>query len=112
MAWNYAVCWVVIFPFELMCGGYTMSYWVSKDTVPPIVWIFLFYIFIIAINMFGVLGYGEGEYIFSMIKVIAVVIIIIMGIVIDLGGNPLHKVYGTEYWRDPGRQFARPVLIF
>ena len=108
MAWNYAVCWLVIFPFELLCGGYTMSFWVSQDKVPTVVWIVLFYVFVIFLNMFGVLGYGEGEYIFSCIKVAAVVGIIILGIVIDLGGAPSGKFYGTEYWRDPGSQSFHP----
>src|SRR5438552_12525296 len=58
MAWNYAICWLVIFPFELLCGAYAMSYWVPPETVPLCVWILIFYVLIIGINMFGVLGYG------------------------------------------------------
>lgn len=80
-----------------------MRFWVDPEKVPIVVWIFLFYVFVICINMFGVLGYGEGEYIFSCIKVVAVIGVIILGIVIDLGGSPTGKVYGTEYWRDPGK---------
>ena len=102
MAWNYAVCWLVIFPFELLCGAYVMNYWVPEEKVALYVWISIFYLFIIAINMFGVLGYGEGEYIFSTIKVVAVCVFIVLGIVIDAGGSPSGKVYGTTYWRDPG----------
>jgi yeast amino acid transporter len=105
MAWNYALCWLVIFPFELLCGGYVMSYWIPHSTVPLPVWITLFYILIFGINLFGVLGYGEGEYIFSCIKVAAVLVFIVMGIVIDAGGSPSHKVYGTTYWSDPGITF-------
>ena len=79
-----------------------MNYWVPESKVPLHVWILLFYFFIIAINMFGVLGYGEGEYIFSTIKVVAVCVFIVLGIVIDAGGSPSGKVYGATYWRDPG----------
>ena len=32
--------------------------------------------------------------------------IIILGIVIDAGGSPSGKVYGTTYWRDPGLTYA------
>jgi yeast amino acid transporter len=102
MAWNYAICWLVIFPFELLCGGYVMSYWIPQEKVSIAVWIALFYVFVVCINMCGVRGYGEGEYIFSFIKVSAVIVIIILGIVIDLGGSPSGKYYGTTYWRDPG----------
>ena len=102
MAWNYALCWIVVFPFELLCGAYVMAFWVPPETVPYVVWIILFFFLIFAINLFGVLGYGEGEYIFSFIKVAFVCIFIVMGIVIDAGGGPTHKVYGTTYWKDPG----------
>ena len=33
MAWNYALCWLVIFPFELLCGAYVMAYWVPHERV-------------------------------------------------------------------------------
>jgi yeast amino acid transporter len=111
MAWNYALCWLVIFPFELLCGAFVMGYWIPHDTVPFPVWITIFYILIFAINLFGVLGYGEGEYIFSCIKVAAVCVFIGIGIVIDAGGSPSGKVYGTTYWRDPGTSFLQRVLI-
>lgn len=102
MAWNYALCWLVIFPFELLCGGYVMQFWVSPEIVPIPVWIVIFYLFVLGINLFGVRGYGEGEYIFSSIKVMAVCIFIITGIVINCGGAPNGVKLGTTYWRDPG----------
>lgn len=102
MAWNYALCWLVIFPFELLCGGYVMQFWVSPEVVPIPVWIAIFYFFVLGINMFGVRGYGEGEYIFSCIKVTAVCVFIITGIVINSGGAPNGVKLGTTYWRDPG----------
>jgi amino acid transporter len=102
MAWNYAMCWLVIFPFELLCGAYVVSYWIPHETVPLPVWITIFYILIFLINMAGVKGYGETEYLFSLIKVTAVCIFIIMGIVINAGGSPNGKVLGTTYWKDPG----------
>ena len=32
----------------------------------------------------------------------AVFVFIVLGIVINAGGSPSKKVYGTTYWRDPG----------
>jgi len=66
------------------------------------VWITVFMVLITAINLFGVKGYGEGEFIFSIIKVIAVIGFIIVGIVIDCGGGPQGGYLGTQFWRDPG----------
>lgn len=43
-------------------------------TVPhPAVWVTIYLILIIAINLFGVKGYGEAEFVFSIIKVVAVI---------------------------------------
>ena len=50
--------------------------------------------------MLGVRVFGELEFWFSSIKVIALIGLILMGIVIDLGGNPHHDRIGFRYWRD------------
>jgi len=86
-----------------------MSFWVPPTTVPYVVWIIIFFFLIFGINLFGVLGYGEGEYIFSFIKVAFVCVFIIMGIVIDAGGSPSGKVYGAKYWSDPGTDFEMSI---
>jgi yeast amino acid transporter len=36
-----------------------------------------------------------------MIKVITLIGLILMGIILDLGGNPHHDRYGFRYWRHP-----------
>jgi yeast amino acid transporter len=41
--------------------------------VPKVVFVAVFLCLIIFINLFGVEGYGEAEFIFSSIKVIAVI---------------------------------------
>jgi amino acid transporter len=59
---------------------------------------------IVAINFFGVRGYGEAEFVFSIIKVIAVIGFILLGIIIAAGGIPgSHQGYlGAGYWYNPG----------
>jgi amino acid transporter len=109
IGWNYVLCWTVCFPFELLCGAFVMGYWVPPQTVHPAVWITIFYLLILTINLIGVRGYGEGEYIFSLIKVIAVVGFIIMGIVIIAGGSPSHEIFGTKTWSDPGTSLVRYI---
>ncbi|OQV22773.1 putative amino-acid permease [Hypsibius exemplaris] len=47
-------------------------------------------------------GYGEAEFIFSMIKIVAVTGFIILGVVINVGGAPDGKFYGVTTWHDPG----------
>ncbi|CAF3921423.1 unnamed protein product, partial [Adineta steineri] len=51
---------------------------------------------------FGIIGYGEIEFVMSIIKVIAVIGFIILGIVLVVGGGPTHEYIGGKYWNDPG----------
>lgn len=106
MGWNYVLQWIVTFPLELVAASMTVQFWKSDGTaaatVNPAAWVALFYVLIVSINLFGVKGYGEAEFIFSLIKVIAVIGFIILGIVITCGGGPNHEYIGGRYWHDPG----------
>lgn len=106
MGWNYALQWLVVFPLELVAASMTISYWStdgsSAATVNPDAWVCLFYVLILIINLFGAKGYGEAEFVFSIIKVLAVVGFIILGIVITCGGGPRGGYLGGKYWHDPG----------
>lgn len=62
-----------------------------------------FLVTICAINFFGVKWYGEAEFWFSLIKVLAIIGLIILGIVLDLGGGPTHDRIGFR---------ASPALDF
>lgn len=53
------------------------------------------------VNLLGVRVFGELEFWFSSIKVITLVGLILMGIIIDLGGNPHHDRYGFRFWKHP-----------
>lgn len=68
----------------------------------PAAWVSIFLAMIIVINLFGVRGYGEAEFIFSIIKVAAVIGFILLGIIIDCGGGPNHHYLGAHYWYHPG----------
>lgn len=91
---------MIIFPFELTAAGLTVRFWNSD--ISNAVFITLFWTAVVAINLMGVRGYGEAEFIFSLIKILAVIGFIILGIVIDLGGSPSGIHYGTKFWHDPG----------
>jgi len=47
-------------------------------------------------------GYGEAEFFFSIIKVIAVIGYIILGVILNCGGGLEGGYIGGKYWRDPG----------
>ena len=107
MAWNYAMQWLVVLPLELVAAAVTIKFW--DTTTNSAAFVVIFYVLIIAINFFGVRGYGEAEFIFSAIKVTAVVGFIILGIVLAAGGSPNGRGYiGGKYWQHPGA-FANGV---
>ncbi|KAK2755490.1 glyceraldehyde-3-phosphate dehydrogenase 1 [Arachnomyces sp. PD_36] len=100
MGWNYAMQWLVVLPLEIVAAAITVGYWGSD--VSPAAWVTLFYVLIVSINMFGVRGYGEAEFFFSLVKVIAVIGFIILGIILNCGGGPKGGYIGGKYWQDPG----------
>lgn len=107
--YSYALNWLVVLPFELTAAGITISYWTDpNDTGHPSinvgVWITIFLVLIVLVNIFGVRGYGEVEFVLGIIKVIAVCGFLILAVIIDCGGVPTDKrgYIGAKYWHDPG----------
>lgn len=100
MAWNYAMSWMTSLPTELVAASMTVKYW--NQDINAAAWVAIFYVFIVIINIFGIRGYGEAEFFFSLIKVTAVIGFVIFGIIMAAGGNPQHEYIGGRYWHDPG----------
>ncbi|EAW11843.1 amino acid permease GAP1 [Aspergillus clavatus NRRL 1] len=100
MGWNYALQWLIVLPLEIVAASITVDYWDSN--ISNAVWVAIFWVVIVAINLFGVRGYGEAEFVFSIIKVVAVIGFIILGIVLNCGGGPKGGYIGGKYWHDPG----------
>lgn len=95
----YAVSWLISFPAELVACALTIGYWDQKTN--PAVWIAVVYVVICLINLFGVKGYGEVEFVLSMIKVVAVIGFLILGICIICGVGQEGYI-GGRYWHNPG----------
>ncbi|KAI2468877.1 amino-acid permease inda1 [Annulohypoxylon bovei var. microspora] len=104
MGWNYVLQWAVVVPLELTVCSISISYWNAE--VSSAVWITVFYVFIIIVNIFGVLGYAEEEFWASILKLSATVIFMIISLVCVLGGGPqggwYDNYYGARLWYDPG----------
>ena len=77
------------------------------------VWINIFFLVILFINIFGVLGYAEEEFWASSLKLTAVVIFMITALVLVCGGAPANhgpcgpggcytSYWGARYWYHPG----------
>lgn len=87
----------------LRCGSPSSSL-VSANSLldaPPRLTLFLL-IVTIGLNLFAVAYFGEAEFWFASIKIIAIIGLIILGFVIALGGGPDHDRLGFRYWNNPG----------
>lgn len=100
IGWNYVFLWLVVLPLEIIAASMTIQFW--NDEINPVAWVSIFYVVIVSINMFGVRGYGEAEYIFALIKVIAIVGFLILGVVLVCGGGPEGGFIGGKYYHEPG----------
>ncbi|KAI8637803.1 amino acid permease/ SLC12A domain-containing protein [Parasitella parasitica] len=103
IGYNYWACWTIIVAAELVALPLVMSFWTYK--VPDWAWSGIFLVVIYILNMFGARSYGEAEYWFSVIKIIAVLVFIIVGCITSgglIGNTDPHEVYGFKYWSNPG----------
>ncbi|KAL1412999.1 hypothetical protein Q8F55_000748 [Vanrija albida] len=98
----YTIVWMLVCPAELAAIAVLMNYWVSDKVVNNAVWIIIALVFVFVINLFPAAVYGETEFIFSSIKVITIVGLIIAGIAINCGAGPNGRYIGFSYWKNPG----------
>lgn len=99
MGCSYAIQWLVVLPLEIVAASITLSFWPGAADTNSAAWVTIFLVVIVAINFFGVRGYGEAEFVFAIIKVAAVIGFILLGIVLNCGGGPGGSYIGGRYWQ-------------
>jgi len=82
---SYAMQWLVVLPLEIVAASITLDFWPGARDTNPAAYVTIFLVLIVAINFFGVRGYGEAEFVFAIIKVIAVIGFILLGIILVCG---------------------------
>lgn len=98
MNWNYCLQWIVNIPLSLVAASLTIQYWTDK--IDPAVWVAIFWVVIVGISIFGVKGYGYGESLFSVIKVVAIAGFCILGVILAAGGGEQGYIGGRN-WHPP-----------
>lgn len=100
--WDYSLQWLSILPFEITAAGLTLQFWEGARDVNIGVWVTVFLVGLVAIQFFGVRGYGEVEFVLSMIKITALTGFIILAIIINVGGVPTDDrgYIGGRYWEN------------
>ena len=95
MAYNYFFNWAITIAIDLSAAAMLMQYWWPHSSFG--LWCGVFFTIILGFNLLAVRLYGESEYIISLIKVIAVIIFIIMGVLLITGTIGDHAV-GLRNW--------------
>ena len=94
IGWNYWFNWAITVAAELVAAALVMKYWMPD--VPSIVWSGLFLLILFGINALSTRAYGESEFWFATIKVMAVVVFLILGVAMIVG--ILGESPGTGNW--------------
>ncbi|KAG7664349.1 uncharacterized protein J8A68_002131 [[Candida] subhashii] len=110
IAWNYALQWLIALPLQLIAAAMSVQFW--NPSIHPAIFVTIFYLVIVFINLFGVRGYGEAESILSIIKIIAVVGFNILAVVIVTGGIPGQPYIGAKNWKPPAGGLFNAVEPF
>ncbi|GEQ67429.1 hypothetical protein JCM33374_g1094 [Metschnikowia sp. JCM 33374] len=97
--WNYAMFWVIVLPLELVAASLTINFWHSD--INSVVWVAVFFVLIIALNLFGTAGFEYFELVSSIIKLIGVVGFDILAIVLICGGGKSGFI-GAKHWQNTG----------
>lgn len=86
-AWLYWLCWVVALGSEFTASGILMQRWFPA--VPVWVWCLVFAAVLFTLNAISARVFGEAEFWFSLIKVLAIVALIVLGAAAVFGFTPL-----------------------
>ncbi|QPC59182.1 hypothetical protein HYE67_001413 [Fusarium culmorum] len=101
IGWNSWYYCVITLCAEIAAVSVVIQYWEGAQGVNVAVWITTLIVLVTCINLFAVSVYGEVEFYFAGIKVIAIVGLILLAFLIDLGATGQGRI-GFRYWRNPG----------
>lgn len=95
VGWTYWIAWVVIMAAEIVAASTYMRLWVSPELA--LVFGLVFAVAMTLVNLASVRSFGEFEFWFAMIKVIAIVAFILIGGAAILGIGPFTSIGIRNY---------------
>ena len=98
IGWLYWWFWVLVIPLEAVAAGTILHAW-FPDTA---IWVFTLVITLLltVTNLFSVKNYGEFEFWFALVKVLAIIGFIILGLLAIFGFLPTSQVSGVAHLAD------------
>ncbi|KAL6872074.1 amino acid permease domain-containing protein [Trichoderma novae-zelandiae] len=108
VGWNQWYNCAITVCAEISAAAAVIQFW--NDTVSPAIWISIILVLIFIFNLIDVGIFGEVEFVFSCVKIVALVGLLILSLVIDLGcgqaprfllkctkrGVPIYCVLATD----------------
>lgn len=82
--WNYWFLWIVTCMAEITAAGIYMQLWFPDS--PKWMWALFALILMTAINLIAAKAFGEMEFWFAMIKIVAIIFMIVLGLALILFG--------------------------
>ncbi|MNM97712.1 Aromatic amino acid transport protein AroP [compost metagenome] len=98
--WNYWVLYILVGMSELTAVGKYIHFW--WPDVPTWVTAAVFFVLINAINLFNVKAFGETEFWFAIIKVVAIIGMIVLGLFLLFSGKGGPQASVTNLWAHGG----------
>ncbi|MDR7359231.1 amino acid permease [Paeniglutamicibacter sulfureus] len=83
IGWNYWFNWAITVAAELVAAGIIMDFWLPG--VPGWIWAGIFLVVLTGLNALSARSFGESEFWLSLIKVSAVVLFLIAGVLMIVG---------------------------
>ncbi|KAE9367317.1 hypothetical protein N431DRAFT_415894 [Stipitochalara longipes BDJ] len=96
LTWNYWFNDATSTAADLVALQLVFAYW--DTNMPGWGLSLIFWVLLILANIITVKAYGEVEYWLSLLKVITIIIFIILGVVVNCGGNTQHHYLGAHTW--------------
>ncbi|MDG9881545.1 GABA permease [Pseudomonas putida CSV86] len=98
IGWLYWWFWVLVIPLEANAAATILNAWFPDVAI----WVFTLVITLLltATNLFSVKNYGEFEFWFALLKVVAIIGFIILGLAAIFGFMPNSQVSGVSHLFD------------
>lgn len=95
VGWNYWFSWSITVAAEFVAAGLIFKFWIPD--IPVTVVAMFSFVLLMGLNLISTKSYAEAEYWFAGIKVIAVIVFLIVGVLIIAGILGDHTV-GFQNW--------------
>ncbi|TRX74873.1 amino acid permease [Pseudomonas mangiferae] len=98
--WNYWVLYVLVGMAELTAAGKYVQFWLPE--VPTWATAAAFFVVINLINLSNVKVFGEAEFWFALVKVVAIIAMILLGAYLLVSGNGGEQAAVSNLWSHGG----------